>query len=57
MFGDPHVGGPLNYSDDAASFIPSKEGTVFKDGQDLTIVNGVVTAQRARNMVYAWDPR
>lgn len=56
MFGDPHVGGPLNYSDDAASFIPSKEGTVFKDGQDLTIVNGVVTAQRARNMVYAWDP-
>ena len=38
----------LNYSDDAASFIPSKEGTVFKDGQDLTIVNGVVTAQRAK---------
>ena len=56
MFGDPHVGGPYNYSDDAASFIPSKEGTVFKDGQDLTIVNGTLTAQRARNLVYAWDP-
>ena len=56
MFGDPHVGGDRNYSDDAASFIPSREGTVFKDGIDLTIVNGVLTSQRSRNLVYAWDP-
>ncbi|MDA0986412.1 MAG: hypothetical protein O3A55_02225 [Bacteroidetes bacterium] len=56
MFGDPHVGGDRNYSDDAASFIPSREGTVFKDGNDLTIINGVLTSQRSRNLVYAWDP-
>ena len=56
MFGDPHIGGWLNYSDDAASFIPSRQGTVFKDGSDLTIVNGVLTSQRSRNIVFAWDP-
>lgn len=56
MFGDPHIGGANNYADDAASFIPARQGTVFKDGNDLTIVNGVLTSQRSRNLVYAWDP-
>lgn len=56
MFGDPHVGGPSNFSDDAASFIPAREGIIFKDGQDLAYVNGVLTSQRSRNLVFAWDP-
>jgi hypothetical protein len=56
MFGDPHVGGASNYSDDAASFIPAREGTIFKDNVDLTYVNGVLTSTRSRNLVYAWDP-
>ncbi len=56
MFGDPHVGGYNNFGDDAASFIPAREGTIFKDGIDLTYVNGVLSSQRSRNMVYAWDP-
>ncbi|MGE5315917.1 MAG: hypothetical protein ACM3Q4_14585, partial [Acidobacteriota bacterium] len=56
MFGDPHIGGQNNYSDDAASFIPAREGTVFKNGVDLTYVNGILTSGRSRNLVYAWDP-
>jgi hypothetical protein len=56
MFGDPHIGGANNYGDDAASFIPSRQGTVFKGGNDLTFVNGVLTSQRSRNLVFAWDP-
>ncbi len=55
MFGDPHIGGANDYSDDRASFIPAREGTVFNNGQDLTYVNGVLTSQRSRNLVYAWD--
>lgn len=56
MFGDPHIGGANNFSDDAASFIPARQGTVFKSGQDLTYVNGILTSGRSRNLVYAWDP-
>lgn len=43
MHGDPHVGGPSDYSDDRAYFIPP---------------SGILAdpyPQRARNMVYAWD--
>jgi hypothetical protein len=43
MFGDPHVGGGNDYSDDRAYFIPPKG----------TLANGY--PQRARSMVYAWD--
>ncbi len=43
MHGDPHVGGPSNYSDDRAFFIPPL-GTLADP-----------YPQRARNMVYAWD--
>jgi hypothetical protein len=56
MFGDPHIGGWTDYSDDAASFVPARQGTVFKDGKDMTFVNGVLTSTRSRNLVYAWDP-
>jgi hypothetical protein len=55
MFGDPHIGGPSNYSDDAASFIPGRAiGQPLFD--DLLTVDGKVVTQRARNMVYSWDP-
>lgn len=55
MFGDPHIGGPNNYGDDAASFIPGKAiGKPLFD--DLLIVDGQTVTQRARNMVYSWDP-
>lgn len=55
MFGDPHIGGPNNYSDDAASFIPAKAiGIPAFD--NLLIVDGRTVTQRARNMVYSWDP-
>lgn len=43
MHGDPHVGGPSDYSDDRAYFIPP-----------LGILADPYP-QRARNMVYAWD--
>lgn len=43
MHGDPHVGGPSNYSDDRAFFIPP-----IGELADPY-------PQRARNMVYAWD--
>ena len=43
MFGDPHVGGSADYTDDRAFFIPPK-------GQLAESFN-----QRARSMVYAWD--
>lgn len=43
MYGDPHVGGPSNYSDDRAYFIPPR-GTQADP-----------YPQRARSMVYAWD--
>ncbi len=45
MHGDPHVGGPSNYSDDLSGFLDS-------DGNSLQISNA---PQRARNMVYSWD--
>ena len=55
MFGDPHIGGPTNYGDDAASFIPGKAiGQPLFD--DLLIIDGQTVTQRARNMVYSWDP-
>lgn len=43
MFGDPHVGGSADYTDDRAFFIPPK-------GELAETYN-----QRARSMVYAWD--
>lgn len=43
MQGDPHVGGPADYSDDRAYFIPASG----------PLADPYV--QRARNMVYAWD--
>jgi len=43
MHGDPHVGGPANYSDDRAFFIPPT-GPLADP-----------YPQRARSMVYAWD--
>lgn len=43
MHGDPHVGGPSNYSDDRAFFIPPL-GPLADP-----------YPQRSRNMVYAWD--
>ncbi|MEZ4746197.1 MAG: hypothetical protein R3C41_08990 [Calditrichia bacterium] len=41
MFGDPHIGGPNDFSDDNAGFI-----SAFNEDPDL---------QNARNMLYAWD--
>lgn len=43
MFGDPHLGGSSDYTDDRAFFIPPK-GDLANMFQ-----------QRARSMVYAWD--
>jgi hypothetical protein len=43
MYGDPHVGGSADYSDDLAFFIPPS-GPLADP-----------YPQRARNMVYAWD--
>lgn len=43
MQGDPHVGGPNDWGDDRAYFIPALG----------PLANGY--PQRARNMVYAWD--
>jgi hypothetical protein len=44
MYGDPHVGGPSDFGDDLAFFIPPT-GPLADP-----------YPQRARNMVYAWDP-
>ena len=55
MFGDPHIGGHNDYSDDAASFIPAK-AIGIQQYDDLLMVNGKVTPQPARNIVYSWDP-
>ena len=43
MFGDPHVGGATDYTDDRAYFIPPS-GPLAD-----------IYPQRARSMVYAWD--
>jgi hypothetical protein len=43
MFGDPHVGGYNDYSDDLAFFIPPRGPLAER------------FPQRARSMVYAWD--
>jgi hypothetical protein len=43
MFGDPHVGGYNDYSDDLAYFIPPRGPLAER------------FPQRARSMVYAWD--
>ncbi|MFH1525932.1 MAG: hypothetical protein ABIG69_04645 [Bacteroidota bacterium] len=45
MHGDPHVGGPSDYSDDMAGFIDPF-------GNSLQLSN---VQQRSRNMVYSWD--
>jgi hypothetical protein len=44
MYGDPHIGGYNDYGDDLAFFIPPR-GTLAEP-----------YPQRARSMVYAWDP-
>ena len=44
MYGDPHVGGPSDFGDDLAFFIPPA-GPLADP-----------YPQRARSMVYAWDP-
>ena len=44
MYGDPHIGGATDYSDDLAFFIPPR-GPLADP-----------YPQRARSMVYAWDP-
>ncbi len=44
MYGDPHVGGPADFGDDLAFFIPPA-GPLADP-----------YPQRARSMVYAWDP-
>ncbi|MBI2427763.1 MAG: hypothetical protein HYV29_03035 [Ignavibacteriales bacterium] len=55
MFGDPHIGGPNNFSDDAASFIPARpSGIAAFDA--LLNVDGKLTSQLSRNIVYSWDP-
>jgi hypothetical protein len=55
MFGDPHVGGPSNFNDDAASFVPAR--TIGIPSFDkLIVINNDTVAQRARNLVYTWDP-
>lgn len=55
MFGDPHIGGPNNYADDAASFIPARP--IGKPAFDnLLVVDGKVTSQLSRNIVFSWDP-
>ena len=43
MFGDPHIGGPNDYNDDLAFFIPPRGPLAER------------YPQRARSMVYAWD--
>lgn len=43
MHGDPHIGGPSNYSDDRAYFIPPSG--ILADPYPV----------RARSMVYGWD--
>ena len=55
MFGDPHVGGYLDFGDDAASFIPSRAiGIPAVD--NLLTIDGKLTSQFSRNIVYSWDP-
>ncbi|MFZ4620213.1 MAG: hypothetical protein ACOYNS_06630 [Bacteroidota bacterium] len=55
MFGDPHIGGPNNFSDDAASFIPARP--IGKPAFDnLLTVDNKLTSQLSRNIVYSWDP-
>jgi len=47
MHGDPHIGGAADYSDDRAGFV---------DASGFSLQSSVEFPQRARNMVYAWDP-
>ncbi|RJP69413.1 MAG: hypothetical protein C4539_07835 [Ignavibacteriales bacterium] len=46
MHGDPHVGGPDNYSDDRAGFI---------DPEGKSLQSSIAFPFRARNMVFSWD--
>ncbi len=55
MFGDPHVGGFNNFDDDAASFIPARAIGIPNYDKLLT-VDGKLTSQLSRNLVYVWDP-
>ncbi len=55
MFGDPHIGGPSNFSDDAAEFIPARPIGLPAFDMRLTQDNRLTTAL-SRNMVYSWDP-
>jgi len=47
MHGDPHIGGSADYGDDRAGFV---------DASGFSLQSAVNFPQRARNMVYAWDP-
>ena len=47
MHGDPHIGGANDYGDDRAGFV---------DASGFSLQSAVNFPQRARNMVYAWDP-
>ncbi len=55
MFGDPHIGGSNDFNDDAASFIPSRAIGIPQVDNLLTI-DGKLTSQLSRNIVYSWDP-
>ncbi|MDP1675727.1 MAG: hypothetical protein Q8L88_02585 [Bacteroidota bacterium] len=55
MFGDPHIGGPSDYADDASEFIPSRPIGVSMFDNRLTQL-GKLTTPLSRNIVYSWDP-
>jgi hypothetical protein len=54
MFGDPHIGGPNNYSDDVAEFIPARAIGIPAFDDRLTQL-GKLTTPLSRNIVYSWD--
>ncbi len=55
MFGDPHIGGPNNFADDAAEFIPSRAVGLAEFDKRL-VQDNKLTTPLSRNMVYSWDP-
>lgn len=55
MFGDPHIGGNNDYSDDAAEFIGARAIGIPAFDNRL-IADGKLTTPLSRNIVYSWDP-
>ncbi len=55
MFGDPHIGGPSNFADDAAEFIPARPIGLSAFDTRLNR-DGKLTTPLSRNMVFSWDP-